>query len=87
MGALRGDVLRLVLRQGLLLGLVGIGVGAAGALALYRLLRGSLYGVGSFEPWPFVAMSGLLLLVTALACLAPALRATRVDPVIALRYE
>ncbi|WP_321473410.1 ABC transporter permease [uncultured Paludibaculum sp.] len=87
MGAVQGDVLRLVLRQGLILGVVGVAAGAAGALALNRLLRGSLYGVGAFDPWPFVGMSALLLAVTALACLAPALRATRVDPVIALRYE
>lgn len=87
MGALQGDVLRLVLRQGLILGSAGVGIGAAGALILNRLLRGSLYGVGDFDPIPFLAMSALLLAVTALACLSPALRATRVDPVIALRYE
>ena len=56
-------------------------------LALNRLLKGSLYGVGNFEVLPFVGMSLLLMLVTALACLIPALRATRVDPVVALRYE
>lgn len=87
MGALQGDVLRLVLRQGLLLGAAGVAAGALGALALSRLLRGSLYGVEAFDPWPFLGMSVLLLAVTALACLAPALRATRVDPLTALRYE
>ena len=87
LGAQRGDVLRLVLRQGLLMGLGGVVVGAVGAIALNRFLRGSLYGLGSFDPVPFLAMSALLVVVLLLACAAPALRATRVDPITALRYE
>ncbi len=87
MGAQPGDVLRLVLRQGLMLGLAGIVIGAVGAVFVNRLLKGAVYGAGSFEAIPFIGMSLLLIVVTALACLAPALRATRVDPVIALRYE
>ena len=87
MGAQRADVLRLVLRQGLLTGLGGVVVGAGGALALNRYLRGTLYGIGAFDPLPFLLMSAVLLLVLLLACAAPALRATRVNPITALRYE
>lgn len=87
MGAQRGDVMRLVLRQGLALGLSGVVVGAVGAVALNRLLQGSLYGIGAFDPLPFLLMSVVLVAVLLLACAAPAWRATRVDPITALRYE
>ncbi len=87
MGAQPGDVMRLVLRQGLLMGLGGVVAGAAGAIALNRFLRGSLYGIGALDPAPFLLMSAVLVIVLLLACAAPALRATRVDPITALRYE
>lgn len=87
MGAERSHVLRLVLRQGAILGLTGVVLGGAGAMVLNRVLKGALYGIGEFDPLPFAGMSGLLVLVTVIACLAPALRATRVDPLVALRYE
>jgi predicted permease len=87
MGAQRGDVMRLVLRQGLLMGLGGVLVGAVGAIGLNRYLRGSLYGIDGFDPAPFLMMSAALVIVLLLACAAPALRATRVDPITALRYE
>jgi putative ABC transport system permease protein len=87
MGAEQGDVLRLVLRQGLLLAVAGMIAGAAGASALVRIARGALYGIEGFAPLPFLLMAALLTLVTLLACLGPALRATRVDPLVALRYE
>jgi putative ABC transport system permease protein len=87
MGAQSSDVLRLVLRQGLALALAGLAAGAAGAFTIQRLLRGAVFGVGPFEPLPFIFMSTLLLAVALLACLSPALRATRVDPLVALRYE
>lgn len=87
MGAERHHVLRQVLRQGLLLSLSGLAAGAAGSAALVKVARGSLYGIDAIEPAPFVIMAALLAVVTLLACLGPALRATRVDPLVALRYE
>lgn len=87
MGAQPGDVLRMVLAQGALLGLAGAVLGVAGALALTRLMRGLLFGVNSFDPPTFAVMALVLAAVTMLACYLPARRATRVDPIAALRYE
>jgi predicted permease len=87
MGASPRDVLRMVLGQGLLLGGLGVAVGAAGALALTRLIRGLLFGISSFDPVTFIVMALAMTAVTLAACWAPARRATRVDPMIALRYE
>jgi ABC-type antimicrobial peptide transport system permease subunit len=87
MGARTGDVLRLVLSQGLKLAGVGVVAGAVGALALTRVISGLLFGVSSFDPLTFCAMALLLGAVTIAACIVPARRATKVDPLIALRYE
>ncbi|HEX8559750.1 MAG TPA: ABC transporter permease [Pyrinomonadaceae bacterium] len=87
LGAEPGRVLLLVLRQGLVLTLVGIGVGLAGALALTRLLSGLLYGVGATDPLTFGAIVVVLAFVSLLACYIPARRATRVDPLVALKHE
>ncbi len=87
MGAGAADVLGLVLRQGLQLALIGVAAGAIGALALTRLIRGLLFGISSFDPVTFVAMALVLIAVTVLACIIPARRATKVDPLVALRYE
>lgn len=87
LGAGRGDVLHLVLRQGLILGIAGASVGAAGAFVLNRMLKGQVYGLGSFQVGPFSMMAGLLVAVVIVACWIPAWRATRVDPMTALRYE
>ena len=87
MGARAGDVLGLVLSQGLKLAAVGVLAGAAGALALTRLISGLLFGVSSFDPLTFCGMALLLAAVTIVACIIPARRATKVDPLIALRYE
>ncbi len=87
MGAGASDVLGLVLGHGMRLALIGVAAGAIGALALTRLIRGLLFDVSSFDPLTFLAMAALLVAVTALACVIPARRATRVDPLVALRYE
>jgi putative ABC transport system permease protein len=87
MGASSFDVLRMVLGQGLLLGVIGVAIGAAGALALTRKIQSLLFGVSAVDPLTFAMMAGGLTLVTLLACWIPARRATRVDPMVALRYE
>ena len=87
LGAAPSNVLGMVVGQGLRLGLVGIAVGALGAIALTRLMRGLLFGVSAFDPLTFLGMAALLGGVMLAACYVPARRATRVDPMVALRYE
>ncbi|MET0645648.1 MAG: ABC transporter permease [Pyrinomonadaceae bacterium] len=87
LGARTRDVLRLVLGHGLLLALGGIALGAAGALALTRLISGLLFGVSAADPAVYGLVALLLAAVALLACLVPARRATKVDPMVALRYE
>jgi len=87
LGAAPQDVLSMVLGQGLMLGAVGVVLGAGGALALTRYIRGLLFGISSFDPLTFIVMAAVLTTVTLAACWIPARRATRVDPMIALRYE
>ena len=87
LGARPGDVLRLIVGQGMLLALAGVVLGLAAAFALTRVIRGMLYEVSATDPATFVAVSALLVIVSLASCLVPARRVTKVDPLIALRVE
>jgi putative ABC transport system permease protein len=87
LGAKGSDVLKLVMSHGLKLAAFGVGLGLAGAFAMTRLLRTLLYEVSATDPVTFLQVALLLTLAAVAACYIPARRATRVDPMIALRYE
>jgi putative ABC transport system permease protein len=87
LGAQPHQVLRLVLRQGMLLALIGAAVGILVALPVARLASGLLYGVSATDPITYAAITLLLMGVALLACYLPARRATRIDPLVALRVD
>ena len=87
LGAQRIDILRMVFRQGMTMTLIGTGAGLAAALAGTRVMSSLLFGVSAADPVTFVVIPILLLAVAAWACYMPARRATRVDPIVALRCE
>jgi putative ABC transport system permease protein len=87
LGARRQEVLLLVVGQGAKLALAGVTIGTAGGLMLTRLMSGLLYGVHATDPVTYGAVAILLMLVALAACFIPAVRAMRVDPMVALRYE
>jgi len=87
LGAQIHDVLKLILRNGIMLALIGIAIGLAASFALTRLMSNLLFAVTPTDGTTFVSIAGFLLIVALLACLIPARRATKVDPMVALRYE
>ena len=87
LGAQRGDVLQLIVRRGLLLTLVGIGIGAATAMSLTRVIARFLFGIAPTDLFTFTAVSLLLAGVAGAASYIPAWKAARLDPLKALRYE
>ena len=87
LGAQRGDILRMILGQGTKLALTGTGIGIAAAFGLTRLMASQLFGVTVTDPVTFLSVAFLIVLVALAACYIPARRATKVDPIVALRYE
>jgi putative ABC transport system permease protein len=87
LGARKQDIFRMIVGHGMILSLIGVAIGVAASLMLTRFLSSLLYGVSSTDPLTFTSVVLILITVALAACSIPARRATRVDPMIALRYE
>jgi putative ABC transport system permease protein len=87
LGAPRGRVLRLIVREGMTVGALGIGIGVAGALALSRVLASLVFDVAVHDPLTYGAVVAMLAMVALAACVIPARKASRVDPMVALRCD
>jgi ABC-type antimicrobial peptide transport system permease subunit len=87
LGATRGDILALILRQGVTMTMIGVGIGLLGAAAASRALMSLLFGISRLDPVTYIGVIVVLGLVSILACSVPAWRAARVDPAITLRAE
>ena len=87
LGARSDDVLRSILLQGVRMALIGVAAGVFGALLLTRVLSGLLFGVSATDPWTFTFVGALFLAVAIVACLVPATRAIRIDPMVILKAE
>ena len=87
LGARMSDVLKLVLSRGVIFALTGIAIGIAGAFGLTRYLSTLLFGVQTVDLMTFLSVAAILIIVALLACVIPARKAAKVDPLVALRYE
>jgi putative ABC transport system permease protein len=87
LGASPADILKMVMKQGLWLALLGVAIGVAASVGVMRLLQDLLFAVTTTDAGTFAIVTGTLFVVALLACYLPARRATKVDPLVALRYE